>query len=570
VFSYFRRSKWNTSKTAEEINEMRPSNAVIGAVFLALRWTMLVCFVSMAGAAVIVPSTSGADGFNMIRYEIDVTSQAPMTSKAAAASKSDGIGSRRDVRMQAIVDEENGSRTLFAAFRNTIYGFRIGRDDLLDAGTAATFRDAGSVYSGDDRRRSRRPELFYVTGPVVASNGNWTVACDNILPGSGGKTAVGALCNSSKGSFDVEPVLLMAVPHIGRRLASDGDRSQLVFYCDKTTTTTTTRRKNSDVVTGGDRNDDVRCLLFNSSTSSPLSGYLRSVGRLVGEASVAALMRAVGGIGSSTVRAFVGTSFSAADGNETTFPLYVASGGPRPNSSVLATLSSLRLTFRRASNAGSINGAFDAEISTRGRIELSARPTWSVGRFPVRYVAGGQFEYGRFVYFVAVQPDTVPIAAAEPTLVTKLVRFCRDDDSLSSYVELILTCDGGRLSPTSVATAAVLVRRKSIVRDGHRSSPTDGEMDDDDRLLVLFDSPQSATDRREDAGDVDAILSAVCVYRMSDVRKEITKGIRECYRGIGSLLPWTHSTDASCKSDVSAADLFMNSLSEESCAQAVR
>jgi len=533
------------------------------------------CF--RCSAAVVLSSSMG--GYNAVLYNINTVSSPTFSGTSRTT-----FG---DVKLEAIANSEDGSSLLFVARRNVIFCIRNPNARRHD--TPPDGSDPRESSKSGDRRQSQL--LHYITGPVSASSptGSRYVVCNRSrVDGEHVTHPCGP--GADPGSIDVVPVLFVVIPYgvVGETRTTEMHRNdstyvshqrQLVLYCDKKVPSTVFDERRSNLT------DDIRCLVFDPTTSST-SGRLRPSGQLNDRTSLVALARAVGSTDQmlyrygDNIRALIGSptttttvmsrsrdvAVTTGDDAES-IPLYVASGGPRSISLTLATVSSLKIKIRRRPKPGNDERAerIDVLVAESGRMELRSRPTWSLGRFPVRYVDGGQFEHGRFVYFVTVQPETVPIAAAgnltDPALVTRLVRFCRNDDSaFYSYAELTLSCAVNHMSATSIVRAAQFVRAKSARRndddDGSRRrrfSASDGDYEND-RLLVLADGYQTTMDASNSGGKTGSgMRSVMCVYRMSQLRKEFTRAVKDCFGGRGRLLPWAHPNDQNCSEDVSCS-----------------
>ena len=99
----------------------------------------------------------------------------------------------------------------------------------------------------------------------------------------------------------------------------------------------------------------------------------------------------------------------------------------------------------------------------------------------------------------------------------------------------------------SMSAYGVAVSSRLVPRRDHRGHHGTQSPSTEDRLLVLYESRQSS------GSDVTSgqPLSALCEYRMSEIRKHFTRAFKDCFKGFGSLLEWCHPTDVSCQRNVS-------------------
>ena len=157
----------------------------------------------------------------------------------------------------------------------------------------------------------------------------------------------------------------------------------------------------------------------------------------------------------------------------------------------------------------------------------------AVERYVVVYVAG--FAAGGFAYFLTNQRETFALAGTglPPTVsgrtVSRIVQICQRDRYFYSYAEMPLRC---RTSPGGVDYQ--LVRSAVLVRPGpelaHRL-----RMGAEERVLVATFSRGGAESEDSGGGGGDSSReSAVCVYRLADVRARFTQNIQKCFAaGVG-------------------------------------
>ena len=130
--------------------------------------------------------------------------------------------------------------------------------------------------------------------------------------------------------------------------------------------------------------------------------------------------------------------------------------------------------------------------------------------FLVQYVSG--FSVENFTYFLTTQPAVYPAVSATQR-VSKLSQVCHDDELFDSYVEMRINCRSSQKDYN-------LVRAATVLRPGTRLAGSMNLPANEHLLVAVF---YGAPD------------SAVCVYRLSDIRRKFTENIASCY-GSSSLL----------------------------------
>ena len=167
----------------------------------------------------------------------------------------------------------------------------------------------------------------------------------------------------------------------------------------------------------------------------------------------------------------------------------------------------------------------------------------------VNYVYG--FEHEGFSYFVTVQRQDL----ITERYTTKLVRVCQRDPRFYSYTEVEISCRKTHLHSTfyNIAQAAYL----SPVGEELASKFNFG-----DGEQVLFVAFGKAGDGAGGAGAGGATGASdgdtanrtfghgICMYTMSDIRKNFQDTQKSCYHGFGSLLPWINRDSPRCRLDV--------------------
>lgn len=165
-------------------------------------------------------------------------------------------------------------------------------------------------------------------------------------------------------------------------------------------------------------------------------------------------------------------------------------------------------------------------------ITLSRRSTYIV-----KYIYG--FEYKGFTYFVTLQRQSlIPDSEYE----TKLVRVCQKDEGFSSYTELQISCEKSTGVFYSIPLAAYLSTPGKELQRTLRLLP--GEM----ALFVVFGKARNF----EPDADADAEGGSVmCIYSMNEAVKHFVAAQKDCYRGVGRILPWINPDEPLCRMNVS-------------------
>jgi len=124
--------------------------------------------------------------------------------------------------------------------------------------------------------------------------------------------------------------------------------------------------------------------------------------------------------------------------------------------------------------------------------------------FLVKYVAG--FTVEQFSYFLTTQPAVYPPISSTPR-VSKLSQVCHQDKYFESYVEMPIVCRSGVKDYN-------LVQAATVVEAGSRLASRLGLTASSHLLVAVF---------------YDQSDSAVCVYRLSDIRSRFKDNIQACF-----------------------------------------
>lgn len=145
----------------------------------------------------------------------------------------------------------------------------------------------------------------------------------------------------------------------------------------------------------------------------------------------------------------------------------------------------------------------------------------AVEKYQISYIAG--FTADNYSYFLTNQPESFSLEnTGTPPLisenhVSKLIQVCNRDRKFYSYAEIPLLC-------RSAETEYNLVQSVALIQ------PSDSSTSHRERVLV------AAFARSED-GDITspAKNSAVCLYRLSDVRKIFAANVQRCFSSAQKL-----------------------------------
>ncbi len=155
----------------------------------------------------------------------------------------------------------------------------------------------------------------------------------------------------------------------------------------------------------------------------------------------------------------------------------------------------------------------------------------------VNYIYG--FQHDGFSYFVTIQREDVNI---KDRYETRLVRVCQNDAGFNSYTEVRLLCRkrNGILTVYNIAQAAHLAPVGKEMRD--KFGIDENEM----ALYVMFGKSNGLHDTAN-----PSYGSGLCVFLMSQIRKDFQTAQMECYMDQGDLLPWLYPDERPCRKDVS-------------------
>lgn len=165
-----------------------------------------------------------------------------------------------------------------------------------------------------------------------------------------------------------------------------------------------------------------------------------------------------------------------------------------------------------------------------------------VSHFDIFYIYG--FSNGNFVYFLTVQPETEGVtgSSSDQFYTSRIVRLCKGDAKFHSYVSLPVGCvkDGIEYR---LLQAAYLAKPGTVLANSLNISTND------DVLFTIFSKGQKQYHN-------PPAESALCMFVVKFINRQIKERLQSCYRGEGSLeLNWLLGKDVYCTHAVSNMDL---------------
>jgi len=238
--------------------------------------------------------------------------------------------------------------------------------------------------------------------------------------------------------------------------------------------------------------------------------------------------------------------------------MFVAPGPPNPASTDALYVASTRSTvglpaYRDIVPSVCVRNIHDLDLASddiltpsRLDVEVQQRDV-----FRIEFISG--FASMGFSYFLAVQRASA-VADADQ-FVTHVARVCQNDRSMTSYVEIPLRCRGpttGRLF--NVLTAAYLVHPGAELARSLDLSYAKPSSDLEHTLVAVFADRHPVSQGRRSTPEEDLLDppdSALCVFPMTDIRREFTTTIQNCFRGNGSTGPDHYVQPKTCFKTVS-------------------
>lgn len=156
----------------------------------------------------------------------------------------------------------------------------------------------------------------------------------------------------------------------------------------------------------------------------------------------------------------------------------------------------------------------------------------AIEKYLISYVAG--FSVGGYSYFLTTQPETFSmensgfLPKVSSRFASKIVQVCQGDRTFYSYVEMPLECRGADGSKYSRISSATIVQPGSDLAKRLHLSVTDHIL-----LATFVRSLQDYEDdeEEEEEDDAESSHSALCLFRLVDVRQKFTQNIQKCFSG---------------------------------------
>ncbi len=174
--------------------------------------------------------------------------------------------------------------------------------------------------------------------------------------------------------------------------------------------------------------------------------------------------------------------------------------------------------------------SYDTKSDYGTLIEVNGRETRE--EYPIQYVAG--FNDTGYSYFLTIQKTW---NGDNPTsnYISKIIQICHGDKTYSSYVEIPIECS----SPDG--SSYNLVQAATIGTPGVDLAAKLGISSDKKILIASFSKGEPVPNN-----NVPQEMAAICVYKMTDVRRKFLDNVEACYRGGNNLA--RHFTSGNCLS----------------------
>ena len=138
----------------------------------------------------------------------------------------------------------------------------------------------------------------------------------------------------------------------------------------------------------------------------------------------------------------------------------------------------------------------------------------AIEKYAVNYVTA--FTVGGFVYFLTNQPESFTLESSgsfpfiSKRYVSKIIQVCNKDQKFHSYVEIPIVCKTATDEYDLVQSATVVKVR-------------DADSNEYDAIVATFSKSQKSDPSSP------GMQSAICVFRLLDVRKSFTENIQNCF-----------------------------------------
>ena len=167
-------------------------------------------------------------------------------------------------------------------------------------------------------------------------------------------------------------------------------------------------------------------------------------------------------------------------------------------------------------------------VSENSRTELGTfvefKDKESRENFPIQYITG--FNDTGYSYFLTIQKDRDGDGNILQNYISKIIQICHADASYSSYIEIGLECRSS--TDNSLYN---LIQSASIGTPGVDLAAKLGISSDKKILIASFAKGQPTPNNN----NVPQENTAICVYKMTDVRRKFLDNVESCYNGANGI-----------------------------------
>ena len=167
----------------------------------------------------------------------------------------------------------------------------------------------------------------------------------------------------------------------------------------------------------------------------------------------------------------------------------------------LGGVSSRNLTGSRIFTVTDNDPSLSNKYGTRAFLYFDAAVNYKI-----TYVAG--FSSGGYSYFVTQQ--LVPFLDPNAVVRSKFVQVCQNDKYFDSYAEMVVMCKSNGVEYN-------LIQATALVNPGSVLSKALGMSSTESIVVGAFTNSQQAPS------------TAICIYRLSDIRRAFTQNIQHCF-----------------------------------------
>lgn len=129
------------------------------------------------------------------------------------------------------------------------------------------------------------------------------------------------------------------------------------------------------------------------------------------------------------------------------------------------------------------------------------------------------FSEGGYTYFLTIQHSIMCSESTSLNYISKIVQICQSDDSFTSYIEMPLSCGDYNL-----------IQDVTLIEASGTLAQMLGSGQGDQIVVAVFTKSEANS-------NISTSESAVCMYKLTDIRAQFETNINNCYSGTGSLAP---------------------------------